>query len=153
MQANAKDLGAGSFFVFIGLLYGSLTWFGLPIGTALNMGPGYFPGVLSGILIVLGLAIAGRSFVDRKDRLPFGLVPWRAVALLSLSTIIFAAFVEKLGLMPGIFITALLASLASPQVRVLNAVISSACIALFCTAVFAYGIGLPLPVIGEWLQF
>ena len=50
-----KDLGAGAFFVFVGLVYGSIAWFGLPIGVALNMGPGYFPIVLSGMLIVLGL--------------------------------------------------------------------------------------------------
>jgi hypothetical protein len=151
MQANMKDLGAGAFFVFVGLVYGSIAWFGLPIGVALNMGPGDFPIVLSGMLIVLGLWIAGRGFVDTQGREPFGAVPWRGVILLSLATIIFAAFVEKLGLLPGVFATTFVATLANRKVNLVRAALTSLCIAIFCTAVFAYGIRLPIPVIGEWL--
>ncbi len=153
MTANLKDIGAGTIFVAVGTLYGCLAWFGLPIGMALNMGPGYFPLVLSGILVVLGLTIIGRAFIDLDDRLPFGVVPWRGVVLLSLATIIFAAFVEKLGLLPGVFITTFIAMLANPKVHMRKSLASSLCIALFCTAVFGYGIHLPIPVIGEWLRW
>lgn len=153
MSANLKDLGAGALFVFVGAVYGSIAWFGLPIGVALNMGPGYFPVVLSGILIILGLAIVRRGFIDVEGRAPFGAVPWRGVVLLSLATVLFAAFSEKLGLLPAVFLTAFISTLSNPKVRILNSLVSSICIALFCTAVFGYGIRLPMPVIGPWLRF
>jgi putative tricarboxylic transport membrane protein len=73
------------------------------------------------------------------------------VILLSLATIIFAAFVEKLGLLPGVFATTFVATLANRKVNLVRAALTSLCIAIFCTAVFAYGIRLPIPVIGEWL--
>lgn len=151
MTANCKDLAAGVIFILVGVVYGSIAWFGLTIGEALNMGPGYFPIVLSGMLVALGLAIMGRSFVDTVGREPFGVVPWRGVVMLSLATILFAAFVEELGLLPGVFLTAFLATLANPKVRIVNALVASAGIAIFCTAVFGYGIRLPIPIIGPWL--
>lgn len=153
MPANAKDLGAGAFFIAVGLVYGSIAWLRLPIGVALNMGPGYFPIILSGMLVVLGLWIAGRGFIDTVGRLPFGAVPWRGVVLLSLATIAFAAFVEKLGLLAGVFVTTFVATLANRKVNPLRAAFTSLCIALFCTAVFGYGIRLPVPVIGAWLRW
>ncbi len=153
MRANGKDLGAGAFFVFIGVVYGSIAWFGLRVGSALNMGPGYFPIALSGMLIVLGLWIAGRGFIDTEGQVSFGVVPWRGVIMLSLATIIFAAFVEGLGLLPGVFVTTFVATLANPKAKPLQAAVTSLCIALFCTAVFGYGIRLPIPVIGEWLRW
>lgn len=153
MHANLKDLGAGAFFIFTGILYGSIAWLKLPMGRALDMGPGYFPVVLSGILVALGLWIAGRGFVDTEDREPFGVVPWRGVVLLSLATLVFAAFVDDLGLLPGVFVTTFLATLANPKVKILNSLVSSICIALFCAAVFGYGIRLPVPLIGDWLRW
>ncbi|WP_334150345.1 tripartite tricarboxylate transporter TctB family protein [Hyphomicrobium sp.] len=153
MQTNTKDLSAGLFFIAVGVLYGSLAWFGLPIGRALDMGPGYFPVVLSGMLVVLGIVIVGRSFLDTQDRLPFGVVPWRGVVFLSLATITFAAFVEEIGLLPDVFAATFVATLANPKVKLVKSVLSSLCIALFCTAVFAYGIRLPIPVVGEWLSW
>ena len=153
MRANIKDLSAGAIFVLVGVVYGSIAWFGLTIGSTLNMGPGYFPVVLSGIIVVLGLWIAGRGFIDTEGRDPFGIVPWRGVILLSLATIIFAAFAEKLGLLPGVFATTFVATLANRNAKPLRAAFTSLCIALFCTAVFGYGIRLPIPVIGDWLRW
>lgn len=145
-----KEFCAGVTFIAIGGLYGLLAWSDLPIGVALNMGPGYVPLVLSGMLAVLGVVILGQGIVAADADASFGVIPWRGIILLSLATIFFAAFVEKLGLLPGVFVTTFLAALANPRIRWLRAALTSLCIALFCTAVFAYGIRLPLPVIGDF---
>ncbi len=57
---NVKDLAAGAVFAAIGLAFmaGALT---LDIGTAFKMGPGYFPLVLSGLLVLLGLIVMAKS--------------------------------------------------------------------------------------------
>ncbi|MCU0908987.1 MAG: hypothetical protein MUF73_16465 [Rhodobacteraceae bacterium] len=48
------DTAAGALFVVLGA---GFAWFGrgLEIGTTFRMGPGYFPLVLAGLLILLGL--------------------------------------------------------------------------------------------------
>ena len=150
MQVNRKDVASGMFFIAVGVLYGGIAWHSLPMGSSLEMGPGYFPIVLSGILIVLGVIIAGHAlFAGKGHETPFGVVPWRGLIMLSLATIVFAAFIEDLGLLPGVFVAVFLASLSSENSVVRNVVISLS-IALFCTAIFGYGIRLTLPIIGPF---
>ena len=58
MSGNTQDIGAGVIFIAIGLLFG-VGALHLELGTALRMGPGYFPLILAGLLVALGLAIVG----------------------------------------------------------------------------------------------
>ena len=149
MRINRKDLAAGTIFMLFGLSYGVIAWQTLPIGRALNMGPGYFPVVLSGFVTFLGAVIAVRSFVlVRETR--FGVVPWRAVIMLSLATVVFAAFLRPLGLLPGVFATAFVACLASSQISLRAGLLTSAAIAIFCTAIFGYIVKLPIPMFGPF---
>jgi hypothetical protein len=152
LQANRKDIASGGFFAAVGLLYGSIAWRSLDIGTALEMGPGYFPLILSGFLIALGAVIAIRG-LSTGQQSAFGIVPWRGIILLSLATIVFAAFFDDLGMFPGVLATAFLAALSSPQIPVVRAMVTAFCIAVFCTVVFSYGIHLPVPVIGPLFGF
>lgn len=149
MTVNRNDVAAGAFFAATGLLYGGIAWTSLPLGRALNMGPGYFPLVLSGLLTVLGAATLIRGFwIGGGSR--FGVVPWRAIVMLSLATVIFATFLRELGLLLSVFASALTASLASPQTKLISAAVVSAVIAAFCVGVFVYGINLPISILGSW---
>jgi Tripartite tricarboxylate transporter TctB family len=152
MQINAKDIASGMLFIIVGLAYFWMAWTGLPIGSALEMGPGYFPVVLSAILVIFGMVIAFRGFHTAQET-AFGRVPWRAVVMLSMATFVFAAFFDDLGLLPGVFVLCLLAALSSSRNTIFKAVVTSLCIAIFCTVVFGYGIGLPVPVVGPLFKF
>jgi putative tricarboxylic transport membrane protein len=148
MRVNRKDVAAGWFFVAVALLYGGAAWRALPMGSALDMGPGYFPIILSGLLLVIGIVIVVRAFFT-MERHPFGIMPWRAVIMLSIATIAFASLLKILGLLPGTFLTTFIATLSSAQIPVLRAAITSLCIAVFCTAVFGYAVKLPVPIFGS----
>jgi hypothetical protein len=150
MTINKNDVAAGAFFIAVGLIYGGIAWTSLPLGRALNMGPGYFPLVLSGLLAVLGAATLIRGLRIGSGDSRFGVVPWRAVGMLSLATVIFATLLPELGLFPCVFATAMTASLASSQVGMRSAALASLVIAAFCVAVFTYAIALPIPVFGTW---
>lgn len=144
---NRKDIAAGAFFVSAGAGYGGMALATLSIGNATSMGGGYFPIMLGLTLVSLGIIIGVRGcYVAGQS--PFGNIPWRGIILLSVATILFATFLDELGLLPSVFVLTLISSFANSKVEPFQAVAVSLCIALFCTAIFSYGVRLPIPVIG-----
>lgn len=157
MKIDRQDLGAGAVFIAIGLLYGGIAIFGglsnprLPFGQALNMGPGYFPVVLSGLLILIGLILAVRSFFAERATEFVGYVPWRAIVMLSVAIILFGTFLREMGMILAIFVTTFLAALASRHMKVPYAAATALGVAIFCAGVFGpYGVRLPIQMIGTW---
>ena len=92
---NPKDFWAGLMFVTFGLafvviaagspgfldqLFGAKLVSGYQIGSAVRMGPAYFPVVLGGLLALLGAAILLRAFASRRKgeavrvHMPFNIV-------------------------------------------------------------------------------
>ena len=61
---NGKDFWAGIMFAGTGIFF-MIASRAFPMGTAVRMGPAYFPTVLGGILVVLGLAILARAFLSK----------------------------------------------------------------------------------------
>jgi hypothetical protein len=143
------DALAGVLFILFGLLFGVQS-LGLEIGTAFRMGPGYFPLVLSGLLILLGLAILVRSVHDRGSE-GIGTLAWRGAFFILPAPIFFGLTVRGLGFVPAIFLTTLVAALASFRMRLLWALALAAGVTVFATLVFSYGLGLPFRRFGPWL--
>jgi hypothetical protein len=113
------------------------------------MGPGFFPAMLSGLLLLIAVALMVRSFL-RSGETPFGEFAWRAVIVLTISIVVFAATARGLGMLPGTFVATLIACGASRQIGPGRAVATAAGIAVFCTLVFTEALGVPLPVLGSW---
>jgi hypothetical protein len=148
MTFNVKDIGAGLIFIAIGLLFG-LGSTGLEIGTALRMGPGYFPLVLAALLVALGLAIVAYGFGHTATgRL---VVPWRGLFLILAAPVVFGLTVRGLGLVPAIVLVALISAFASRRMSVPLALALSLGLTVFCVLVFSLGLGLPLRLFGPWL--
>jgi hypothetical protein len=149
----ATDILAGLIFVAFGLAFAT-TSLGYEIGTPLRMGPGYFPLALGGILVFLGLLIAGKGFISSpsaEGRL--GSVPWRALFLIVLAVLFFGLTVRGLGLVPATAVTALLAALASSRTSILAAVAIAAGLTVLCVLVFLVALQVRLPIVGPWLPF
>ena len=147
------DILAGLVFVAFGLAFAA-TSLSYELGTPLRMGPGYFPLVLGGILVFLGLLIVGKGFVSSpgaEGRL--GSVPWRALFLIVLAVLFFGLTVRGLGLVPATAVTALLTALASYRTSILAAVAVAAGLTVLCVLIFVLALQLRLPLVGPWLQF
>jgi hypothetical protein len=146
---NIKDLAAGAVFAAIGLVFlaGALT---LDIGSAFKMGPGYFPLVLSILLTLIGLAVMMGS-IDRPTE-AIGGVPWRGLVLILTAPIIFGAMARPLGMLIALPLSIFLAASASRRtgLPVIAALVAG--LTVFCVLVFAFGLGLPLPLIGTWFR-
>lgn len=147
---DRTDLWTGIFFIAVGLAFGAQA-LGLEIGTARRMGAGYFPMVLSGILIGIGVYVALRSLRITSDDM--GGWAWRGMIFILPAPVVFGLTVRGLGFVPALFITALLASFASRKMTVPVALILAATVTVMATLIFSYGLELPYRRFGPWLRF
>lgn len=134
---------AGAFFAIQAL--------GLELGTSLRMGPGYFPLVLSLVLVALGLVIIVQA--TRVEGEPIGPIAWRGMAFILPAPIFFGLTVRGLGFVPSLFFTCLIAAFASTRMKPLPALVLAAAVTLFSVVVFSYALGLPFQRFGPWLRF
>src|SRR5262245_64603906 len=92
MKINSpKDFWSGLMFVAVGLFFALWAIKNYQMGTAVRMGPAYFPTVLGGLLAVLGAvvlvsALAPRQGEEQKLTLPFNIVD------LIIAVVIFVVF-------------------------------------------------------------
>jgi hypothetical protein len=151
VQKSLKDLLSGLIFIGLGLAFGYAA-FGYEFGTALRMGPGYFPLVLSGIMVLLGVVITVQSFAAGPDATPIGRVPRFALMLIIGALIFFGVTVRGLGLVPALFVTIFMSAFASERTGLGGAFVLAACLTLICFLIFVWALGLPLRVFGPWLS-
>lgn len=147
---DPAEAACGAIFIGFGAFF-ALQSFGLEIGTAFRMGPGYFPLVLAIVLILLGGVIFFRATRVQDDVI--GAIAWRGIFFILPAPIFFGFTVRGLGFVPALFFSALIAAFASHKMSPLMAVVISAAITVFSVAVFNYGLGLPFQRFGPWLKF
>ncbi|TDK39606.1 tripartite tricarboxylate transporter TctB family protein [Rhizobium deserti] len=147
-KVDTTNLICGLLLVATGLWFAYQS-FELELGTALRMGPGYFPFILSCALMLFGAIILVQSL--RVEGEPMGAIAWRGMLFILPAPIIFGLTVQGLGFVPSIFISALVAAFASHKMKPLSALILSAALTAFSVLVFSYGLGLPFQRFGPWL--
>ena len=138
-----EDLGAGILFILFGI---AGLWFGkdYTVGTAARMGPGYFPMLLSWLLIGFGIFIAARAFVIEGPRIePFR---WRSILLVFAAIASFAFTIQRFGLAVAAFLVVAIAAPAVRQTRWPAIVLLAVFVAAFCVGVFIFGLKQPLPL-------
>lgn len=150
-QGSIRDLAGGLIFIAFGLAFAG-TAYTYDLGSAVRMGPGYFPLVLGGLLTLLGAGVIVEGIV-KSENVPLGGVPWRALVLLIAALIVFGYTVRRAGLAPALFAAVFLAALSSAKTGIVRAAIMAAGLTIFCILIFVEGLGLPVPLIGPWLRF
>ena len=116
-----------------------------PIGTALRMGPGYFPIVLGGIIGLFGIweLIIG---VIKPDPVK-GNWSLRALAVLPIAAVIFGILMEKAGFIPALLVLIFVSASAGDEFRLNEVALLAVGLTVVCTGVFIYGLGLPYPLL------
>lgn len=145
---NPRDVLSGLLFIVLALLFAWQTQ-DLPMGTAVRMGPGYFPFLLSVLLGLLGLIVLVNGL--RLDgEMPSG-VAWRALIIITVAVVFFGFAVRPLGFLPALAISVFASTLASQLFRLTTALLITAVMTVFAWVVFIKGLGLPMPLLGPWL--
>jgi hypothetical protein len=117
-------------------------------GTALRMGPGYFPTVLGGILVLFGLCLlaAGLRSSERIE----GAWSLRAMVVLPLAFVLFGVLMTHAGFVPALAVLIFGAALASPQFRLTEIVLLTVALIAASIAIFVWGLGLPYPLFADF---
>jgi hypothetical protein len=117
---------------------------GYPAGTVLRMGPGYFPTVLGGILVLFGLYVAIMG-LRRGGAIPAGWSP-RALVVVPLAMVLFGVLVEHAGFVPALVVLVVGSAAAGREFRLGEVVVLTALLTVLSVAVFIWGLGLPYPL-------
>jgi hypothetical protein len=149
MKCSFKDIRLAAIFVAIGLFFGLYAYFNIRIGTPERMGPGFFPIVLSCLLICLGLLIGAKALVSSPS--PTAPVPWRGLVSIVLAPIFFGLTVRGLGFVTAVAVTVFITALASKEVGLKRAALTSGGMTLLCLVVFYFGLKIPVELFGPWL--
>lgn len=148
--ARNKDIAAGIIFVGFGVVF-LLMASGYSMGSARRMGPGYFPAVLSGILIVLGFCTVIRGILVSSEQVSgFAFKP---LVLITVGTVIFGAIVHAAGLALSVVLLVLIVAYASVHFKWRAATLLGLGMSIFCVVVFVIGLGLPVPIFGWLFRF
>jgi len=146
---NQKDLGAGILYV----AFGAVGWYiarDYGMGQASRMGPGYFPTVLSVMLMAFGLAAIVRSFVGKEGE-KVGKFNWKGVVFVCGATALFAFLLPTAGLIIALTALALVSAAASHYFKFdWKGIAALVVLVTFCALVFAKGLGVPMPLLGTW---
>ena len=146
---NNKDFLAGCFYIITGAV---AMWMAreYPFGSALRMGPGYFPTVLSGIMIAFGIAIMVMGFKN-NDKLKGSNWSLRALIVLPLATAAFGFAMEEAGFIPAMLILIPLSAAAGRDFEWKEVGALTIGLTIVCLCIFIWGLGLPYPMIkGIW---
>jgi uncharacterized membrane protein YidH (DUF202 family) len=138
-----RDILAGTLFIVIGAL-ALLGARGYPVGSAMRMGPGYFPVVLGWLLIALG-ALVGLRAARRRDWQPVAW-DWKPLAWISVSILAFGFLMPRLGLVPALAAMFPLAAAAGREFRFREVLVLTVAMSAFAGGVFVYGLKLPYPL-------
>jgi hypothetical protein len=142
---GGKDLLAGGLIVVLGLAIsaGAATY---QFGTLTEMGPGFMPMCIGMAMVLIGIAIALSP--RHVDQMPGEQVPpldIRGGLCIVAGVIAFILLGTRLGFVPAIFCSALIAAFGDRQATVRGSLLLAMGLAVFGYILFSLVLGLPFP--------
>ncbi len=140
-RKDGRDIIAGLLMIAIGSFSAIYATNHYPIGTVARMGPGMFPMAAGWLLAIIGVLIALPAFF-RSGGLPhFEARPFFFVLL---AAIVFGLTVERLGVVPAIFLLTGLSVLGDNKLGILGTLVLASCISAGAVLIFLVGLGIPI---------
>jgi hypothetical protein len=143
---NGRDLPdvlAGGVMIFLGALG---LWAGrdLSYGTPAMMGPGFLPKSLCALIALIGLVVLIKAFSKPHEALDA--INPRPLIILVLAITGFAFAAERFGFVSATIWLLVVGSLADPESRWKEILISTAVLTSLGALLFVYGLGVQMPI-------
>ena len=137
---SPKDFWAGLMFVAFGMFF-LVASRKYKMGTAMHMGPAYFPAVLGGLMAVLGAIMFLQSLVVKGDKVPE--LFFRPLFLVCLSLFLFGYLIQPIGMVLSIALLVVMSAYAGHEFKLKEVLILAVLATFFSVLVFVKVLGLP----------
>lgn len=146
LLSNRRQLASSALVLMIGLgtLLGS---FNYDAGTSARMGPGYFPMVLGGLLLVIGALLLAAPATPDEEAADAGPPQYRGWACVIAGMLAFIVLGAYAGLIPATFSLIFIAALGDKENSLITAAVLGLCMTLIAVLVFSYGLQIQFPLL------
>ena len=144
---SPKDFWAGLMFIAFGLFF-LVVARNYQMGSAVRMGPAYFPTVLGGIMAVLGAIVFFQSLVVDGEKVPK--MVFKPIFFISLSLVLFGYLLKPLGFILALVVLIFVCAFGGHEFRAKEVAILTVVLIIFSVLVFVKGLTLPFPL---WPDF
>lgn len=141
---NNKDFWAGVMFIGTGAAAMFIAR-DYKFGTALHMGPGFFPSVLGAILILIGLYVLFMGL--RSNEKVQGNWSCRALIVMPLALVLFGVLMEYAGFVPALLALVFASAFAGREFKFIEVLLVAAVLIVLSVGVFIWGLNLPYPLL------
>ncbi len=145
---SPKDFWSGLIFVLSGAFIAGYGATHYAYGSALRMGPGYFPTWLGSITTALGLIVFVRSFVLKGEPVPK--INWRPILFIIIGCVLYGYALKPAGLMIATVVLTAVSALGGHEFKWKEVAWLSLFMAFLSWMIFVWGLKLPFPM---WPEF
>jgi len=146
---SPKDFWAGLMFIGIGLFF-LIVARNYQMGSAVRMGPAYFPTVLGGIMAVLGAIIFFQGLVTNGPKVPT--LSFRPIFFISLGLLLFGYLLKPIGFILSIAVLVFVSAFGGHEFKAKEVAILSVVLVVFSVLAFVKGLTLPFPLWPEFMD-
>jgi len=147
---SPKDFWAGLMFVGTGLFFVVWAVTNYQMGTAVRMGPAYFPTVLGGMLTVLGLIIMLGSFAIQGESV--AKFHFRPLIFITLGVVLYGYLMRPVGLILATGALVYVSAFGGHEFKWKEVTILFVILAAFSYFVFVKGLTLPFPICPSFIE-
>ena len=148
---SPRNFWAGLMFLAFGLFFAVWAVTNYQMGTAVRMGPAYFPAVLGGLLTFLGLVVLAMSVVVQGPRVDRFHV--RPLLLILAANIAYGSTMKPLGLVLATGVLVFISAFGGHEFKWKEVTLLYVFLIIFSVLVFVKGLTLPFPLWPEFLGY
>ncbi len=135
---------------FVDRMVGARLIAGYQMGSSVRMGPAYFPVVLGGLLVFLGLLVLLDSIIEDGPGVPK--FHFRPLLFIGLSSLAFAYLLKPLGLVLASAALVFISAYGGHEFKWKEVAIMSVVLVIFSVLVFVKALALPFPICPDFIE-
>lgn len=143
MKLNIPEILIALSFIGLGIYVG-VTGAQYGMGTAARLGAGGFPLILGVLLALAGLVLLVKQHSTASDAMA---VEWRPLIFITGSLVVFAATIQRFGLIPATMGLVIVSAFAERGVNFVVTLLLSVAVAALAVLLFIYGLNLPMQMV------
>ena len=148
---SPKDFWAGLMFIGTGLFFTLWALSNYQMGSAVRMGPAYFPVLLGGLLAFLGFLVLIEAFTMEGP--PVAKMMMRPLILISVACVVYGYLMKPAGLVVATAALVFISAYGGHEFKWKEVTILYGILIIFSVLVFVKGLTLPFPLWPAFLGY